>query len=235
MTFDGPPLVTALDTAFNFTLGDMKDPWTHQISKYLGTSPSRFQMNKINYTKFRLNPAIDKAYVNQGCGQLQYTLSQLSWNQTWIGNDIVSTPLGSAATGDGGVIIFNLMAEKRFQIGDHNVTVKIKSDQMPIATTRYVEFRVKILDCYLQRVEVGHQDFQSLVLELDKEASFPFKNYTQTPSCGFQIDYTVTLIRTFFGANQLPEFDPGSEGKGLTTDPELISLDVKDNILHVKP
>ena len=66
---------------------------------------------------------------------------------------------------------------------------------------------LEILDCKVLSFKPGLQMFESSMLDLDERLIFPFTNYTQTPNCNFNVDYTVTLIEKPFASNEQPPFD----------------------------
>jgi len=88
-----------------------------------------------------------------------------------------------------------LSATHRKQIGDHNVTITVKSDLVPISTSVDIKFKLAIKDCYLQNFQVGTQALKSIILDFGKSTVFPFKNYTQVPRCDFPVNYTITLVK----------------------------------------
>ena len=49
----------------------------------------------MTYTKWRPDDTWPLV-VDQGCGTLTYNLTSLSWNETWVGDDILSRPAGSS-------------------------------------------------------------------------------------------------------------------------------------------
>ena len=48
--------------------------------------------------------------------------------------------------------------------------------------------------CVVQSLEVGEQEFESSDLNLGEQLVYDVQNYTQFPACGYNIDYTLTLI-----------------------------------------
>ena len=49
--------------------------------------------------------------------------------------------------------------------------------------------------CVVQSLDVGEQDFESSTLFLGDQLVYDVQNYTQFPDCGYDVDYTLTLIR----------------------------------------
>ena len=62
------------------------------------------------------------------------------------------------------------------------------------------------LVCLVESLDVGEQEFvESAELQLGEVLVYNFVNYTQFPSCGYDIDYTVTLIKRNSSDDQ-PDF-----------------------------
>ena len=50
------------------------------------------------------------------------------------------------------------------------------------------------LVCIVTSLEVGEQELESAEIELGQELILNYSNYTQSPECDYDIDYTLTLI-----------------------------------------
>ena len=70
-------------------------------------------------------------------------------------------------------------------------------------------------------------------MQLDTFQQLPFSNFTQQPSCGFDVDYSLTLIEKTFGSNEQPVFDLALEG--ITSFPEFAVFDPDAKYLSYRP
>ena len=70
-------------------------------------------------------------------------------------------------------------------------------------------------------------------MQLDTFELFPFSNFKQEPSCGFDVEYSLTLIEKTFGTNEQPVFDYALEG--ITSFPEFAVFDSQAKSLSYQP
>jgi len=75
----------------------------------------------------------------------------------------MSRPIGAAYFGDTGTIHI-IDASKRVQIGDHNATIEVASDLVPISTKQLIRFEIQILDCKVESFDAGLQVFKDTIL-----------------------------------------------------------------------
>ena len=85
--------MTKLDEpTFDSVPGNWTEPWKFNISKYLMTEDSSFQLEYVNYTKYR--PDTSWPVVrNEKCGNLKYEIVHKSYAESWEEDDILEKPL----------------------------------------------------------------------------------------------------------------------------------------------
>ena len=138
------------------------------MKKNLKTYESLFVLEYVYYSLYR--PPEDynlpRTYVGHGepfaiCGSLAYTLKNATWWSEWQGNNIISRPIGASYfTNDGTMHI--VTAAHRFQIGNHKVTLNIRTELEITSNEKSFEFEIEILDCIVELFDAGAQNVRDL-------------------------------------------------------------------------
>ena len=87
-------------------------------------------------------------------------------------------------------------ANERYQIGNHEMRMKIQIDLnfIPISNVRYLKVYIEMLDCKVDSFLPGRQSFEDIDVEPGELIQFDFNNFIQTPDCELEVDYTLTVI-----------------------------------------
>lgn len=85
------------------------------------------------------------------------------------------------------------------------------------------------LICKVNSLIVGAQEFESVTLDFGEEIVFNFANFTQSPDCGYSVNYTVILSEKF---DQSEEYQ--RQGQSISAD-SLVCLDVVAGSLKIQP
>ena len=150
-------------------------------------------MDYMNYTLWQPAGATPKPAINTGCGTLSYNITKNSWEDVWLGNNILSRPAGAAYFSQTGTKHI-IWAKFREQIGNHYVLLEVKSDLQIISANRTLNFTLEIKDCYVNEFTPGFQAMRTVEVSKDELVIFPFNEFKMQPLCGFQVNYTVTLV-----------------------------------------
>ena len=139
---------------------------------------------------------------NVGCdqnshGYLSYKIKENSWTWNETGS-VFYRPIGASYWSDAGTRHF-IQANERYMIGDHYSIIEIRSDidTIVVPDSKFVKIELEILDCKVSLFEPS-QLFENMLLNLNETVTLPFGNYTQTPNCRFEVNYTTTVIEKSF-------------------------------------
>ena len=72
-----------------------------------------------------------------------------------------------------------VVAEERFQIGDHHAILEVKSDIVQDSSKAHIKFELEILDCYVIAFGPGLQAFKDLQVRIFEQATLTFNEYVQ--------------------------------------------------------
>ena len=235
MSINGSPLITmdqanfnltALDAPeFNETQGNFTEPFSYNISKYLMSEDSMFELQNITFTMYRPPNSTADEELSDVCGKLVIkTVSRSYEEEEWSKDDLIHKKEGgSESSALSESMKYIVSAKLRPQIGYHSILMRISSDKEGLeATSQELKFNIEILDCRVDKFTLVEQFLPYVSIEIGDSINLGFKEYVQEPSCGFAVDYTLTLIERQFGSSEQPKFQP--ELEGTTTDPKFAVL-----------
>ena len=80
-------------------------------------------------------------------------------------------------------------------IGNYTVRIKAYSDVTNDAPIHWLpDIALEILPCMVVSVDVANSNLVDFEMYLGETKTFPFEQYVQSPSCEYDVRYTVTLI-----------------------------------------
>ena len=97
-----------------------------------------------------------------------------------------------------GYVTFFFNASEPIMMGTSYAKIRIKSlSPIDISPERFIFIEFDIKPCYVDSFSLTQQlavPFESIVLNIGETITVPFKNYTQTPVCQYEVIYEVKMI-----------------------------------------
>ena len=141
--------------------------------------------------------AIDPDAKDTGCGELKYEFiskswSEADWDEEW---DLMVVPGSDSDVNymSDGTVAHIIDAEHREEMGDHEVVIRVKSNNMTETTHQDLMFNIKIMDCNLTNFFTPTRELPSIILDVNMVHSYEVEPFIQEPACDFDVVYNVTL------------------------------------------